>query len=108
MGASKKSDNAAGVLRDYGHRLLDLSRGLRSVLRALTLDGNGSAVEFVFVLLLSCVGFFALSWPYHLGTWLAVQSGADNAAELPTGRRRRAHRRPRDPAGLSRVGGALR
>ena len=44
MGASKKSDNAGGML----------------------------------VLLLLCVGFLALAWPYLFGTWLAVQLGADN------------------------------
>lgn len=76
VGASKNSDNAAGVLLDYGRRLLGFSRRLRPALRML-IDG-GSMGELIILLLLSCVGFFALSWPYHLGTWLAVQSGADN------------------------------
>ncbi len=44
MGASKKSDNAGGML----------------------------------LLLLLCVGWLALAWPYLFGTWLAVQFGADN------------------------------
>jgi hypothetical protein len=43
VGASKKSDNAGGML-----------------------------------LLLLCVGWLALAWPYLFGTWLAVQFGADN------------------------------
>jgi hypothetical protein len=44
VGASKKSDNAGGML----------------------------------LLLLLCVGWLALAWPYLFGTWLAVQFGADN------------------------------
>jgi len=78
VGASKKSDNAAGFLLDYGRRLLGFSRRLRPALRMFTVDGDGSMGELIILLLLSCVGFFALSWPYHLGTWLAVRSGADN------------------------------
>lgn len=30
------------------------------------------------ILLLFCVGFLALAWPYLFGTWLAVQLGADD------------------------------
>lgn len=32
----------------------------------------------IVVVMLFCVGFLILAWPYLLGTWLAVQLGADN------------------------------
>lgn len=34
--------------------------------------------ETVIWVILLVIGFFALAWPYFLGTWLAVRLGADN------------------------------